>query len=97
MDSKRVGNQAILRSVNDRIRELNEAFAEAVGIDPMFVCECPDLACVSPISVTLDDYRRIREDDKQFIVIPDHVEPELVSAVEATESYVVVAVRDRLA
>src|SRR5690242_6698849 len=77
MDSKRVANQAILRSVNERISDLNESLAATLDLDPIFVCECSDLSCVTPITVALDDYRRVRENEKQFVVTPDHVEPEL--------------------
>ncbi len=94
MDSKRVANQAIFRDVNNRIQEINEPFSVVTGLDPVFVCECSDLTCVSPISVTLSDYRGIRENEGHFIVTPDHVERDLVRIVDANESYVVVALRD---
>jgi hypothetical protein len=96
MDSKRVANQAILRSVNDRIRDLNESFADTLGVDPHFICECSDLSCATPISVAIEDYRRVRQNETQFIVAPGHVEFELANVVQAKGSYVIVAVREDL-
>jgi hypothetical protein len=97
MDSKRVANQAVFRSVNDRISDLNESLADLLDGDPQFICECSDLACVAPISVAVENYRRIRENSRQFIVTPDHVEPDLADVVHANDGYVIVSIREHLA
>jgi hypothetical protein len=65
----------------DRFRELNErivAQLESAGTDLerghlTIVCECADPACHDTIAVTIDDYRRARDDGRHFIVVPYHV------------------------
>ena len=96
MDSKRVANQAVLRSVNERISELNEDFSVQLDLDEQFVCECPDLTCIEPISMTPPDYRRVRENRTWFIVVAGHIDTELEEVVETHEGFTVVAVPEDL-
>jgi hypothetical protein len=92
MDSKRVSNQAVLRSVNERILDLNEAFAQQLDLETRFLCECPDLNCTEPLAVPMDEYRRIREEPTWFLLTPGHVDPDLEEVVEDRGLYVVVSV-----
>jgi hypothetical protein len=96
MDSKRVANQAVFRNVNERISDLNEAFSVQLDLDAQVVCECPDLGCIQTISITPAEYGRIRENKTWFIVVADHIDPELQEVVEAHEHFAVVAVPERL-
>ena len=96
MDSKRVANQAVLRSVNERIRDLNEEYSAQLDLDPEFVCECADLRCIERISLDPAEYRRIRENKTWFIVFAGHIDPELEELIETHEGFSVVAVPERL-
>jgi len=96
MDSKRIANQAVFRSVNERITDLNETFAHAFGLDAAVVCECPDLECSSPISVPFAAYNRVREKRTWFLVLPEHVDHDLEEVIERHAEYVVVAVPEEL-
>jgi hypothetical protein len=96
MDSKRVANQTVFRSVNERIRDLNEDFSAQFDLDAHFVCECPDLGCIEPISIAPAEYRRIRENKAWFIVVSGHIDPELEDVIETHEGFTVVAVPERL-
>jgi hypothetical protein len=96
MDSKRVANQAAFRSVNERISDLNETFAHAFALDAAVICECPDLACSTPISVPFAAYHRIREKPTWFLVLPEHVDDDFEEVIERHAEYAVVAVPDDL-
>jgi hypothetical protein len=96
MDSKRVANQALLRSVNERIRDLNAEFSAQLDLDPHFICECPDLGCIAPISMAVAEYRRVRENKTWFILVADHVDTELEDVIETHEGFALVAVPERL-
>src|SRR5512133_3960208 len=97
MDSKRVANQAVLRSVNERISDLNETFsAQGLGLPARFVCECPDLECIEPVFIAPAEYRRIRENKTWFIVVAPHIDSELQDVIETHEGFTVVAVPERL-
>src|SRR3954447_8186870 len=69
---RRVGlNEALFRTVNERIDDLTETFA-VVSDDFEIVCECGDAACVERVAVPSADYRRIRSDSTLFLLVPGH-------------------------
>ena len=81
--------QALFRTVNERVGELNEAFAPVVPIGE-WVCECLDLACVRTILMPLDEYERIRAHPNRFFVLRGHEAPAVERIVESLDRYVVV-------
>jgi hypothetical protein len=88
--AKRIGlNEALFREVNERVRSVNVDFG-ATGGDGQFVCECGDDRCTEPIRVSLTEYERIRSDPALFFVRPGHQIPEVETAVEESEEYLVV-------
>ena len=69
---RRIGlNEALFREVNERVRTINEAFSQVLA-DAEFVCECGDDGCTERITLTLDDYERVRSEPTWFIVKPGH-------------------------
>jgi hypothetical protein len=73
---ERVGsNEAIFRHVNERITEMADDLAVTTL---QIVCECADVGCAEAIEIRSGQYRRAREDDAVFILVPEHV----LSAVE---------------
>jgi hypothetical protein len=69
---ERIGmNEAVFREVNERIRDVASAFN--LTSEPLdLICECGDAACNARISVTRDEYERIRADAQLFAVAPGH-------------------------
>jgi hypothetical protein len=84
-------NQALFRSVNARLLDLNQTF-ERLTDRSVFVCECADLECADGIDMTLQDYERVRANPRRFIVAPsaEHVVPEVERVVERHDNYFVV-------
>lgn len=80
-----------LREVNERLRELNEAF-EAITRDSEFICECANRDCIGHVPMTLAEYERIRSVPTRFLVLPEpyHVVPEVEDVVEENDGYYVV-------
>jgi hypothetical protein len=71
-DERRIGlNEALFREVNERVRTINEGFSQVLE-DAEFVCECGNQGCAERITLTLDDYERVRSDPTWFIVKPGH-------------------------
>ena len=83
-------NEALFREVNERLEDLATAFQEVAG-SAVFACECADLACVKQIDLSLDEYETIRSDPNQFVVLPEHVDPDVETVVRENEGFVVVA------
>ena len=83
-------NQSTYRSVNERLKDLNEAFEAAAAIGSEWVCECLDTECSNRISATPDEYETVRADPRTFIVYPGHVYPEFERVVRSNERFAVV-------
>ena len=83
--------QSLFRDVNERVKEINSAFAEHLPLGD-WVCECADNACTERIALTSQAYEAVRADPKRFIVAPsdDHVFEEIEDVVERTERFWVV-------
>ena len=84
---RRIGvNEAVLREANERIEDLNEAFATLTD-KLVLVCECGNADCVEKISLTRAAYEELRADPTQFAVVPGHETPNVEEVVERREGY----------
>lgn len=87
---KRVGlNEVLFREVNERLRELGDAFS-TVTEDADFVCECGDGSCTAQVRMLLREYEEIRTDPKRFFVVQGHEIPEYEKVVAEEDAYLVV-------
>jgi len=82
-------NEALFRSVNERVEEVNEVFATLTRHFEI-VCECGDIHCTDQISVELPAYEAVRSDSALFIVVPGHEIPDVEDAVEHRQAYTIV-------
>jgi hypothetical protein len=90
----RIGmNEAVFRSVNERIQEVANAFR--LSAEPLdLICECGNAACVERISLTTEEYEQLRADAHQFAVAPGHEVPDVEKVVARRNGYDIVA-KDR--
>jgi hypothetical protein len=84
-------NQSLYRAVNERVKEINEAFDELLPLGD-WICECANETCVERLALTHEEYEMIRATPTRFAVAPHarHVYPEVESTVEKHERYWVV-------
>ena len=82
-------NQSLFRAVNEKAKELNEAFASATGSFAI-ACECADIGCIETLEIAAAEYEEVRANPRHFAVLPDHIYPEVEQVVRTTEQYVVV-------
>jgi hypothetical protein len=88
--ARRIGaNEALYRSVNEKIEALSAAFG-AITETMSVVCECGDASCAEQIEVSMSDYERIRSDPTQFIIRPGHEIPDVEEVVEIHDEFHVV-------
>lgn len=83
-------NETLVRQVNERVKDVSDAFSD---VDPSpidFMCECGRADCTEPISLTLGEYEQVRSVPTHFFVLPDHVIPEVEAVVREGDRYVVV-------
>lgn len=84
--AERVGkNEALFREVNERIRELSAYETEAE-----FLCECADVSCTRPITITMTKYQEVRSNATHFVVLSGHVRPDLERVVAENDGFLVV-------
>jgi hypothetical protein len=80
--ARKIGeNEALYRSINEKIEDLNRAFG-TVTETMAVVCECGQLECTEQIELDLPTYERVRSEPAQFVVLPGHEIPDVESIVE---------------
>jgi hypothetical protein len=88
--TKRIGeNEALYRSINEKIEDLNASFgmvAESMAV----VCECGQLECAQQIELAMPTYERVRSDPTLFVVVPGHEIPDVETVVEEQSGFNVI-------
>jgi hypothetical protein len=84
-------NEAVAREINEQIEQANESRPASSFIH--FVCECGYGSCDLFIAVTRDEYERVRDDPRQFIVLSDHVILDVELIVEEHDRFAIVSKR----
>ena len=91
-------NEALIREVNERIAEVDKATEES-NFAPdetlfEFLCECgadrETGACVEHVSMTLNEYEQVRQQDDRFVVHPGHESDWLEWVAAQNERFVIV-------
>jgi hypothetical protein len=82
-------NEALARDVNERVGDVGESW---YGPDETleFICECSRDDCSSRVHLTMEDYRRVRSAVPWFVLVRDHIEPELEREVAPIRDVVIV-------
>jgi hypothetical protein len=78
-------NEALFREVNERVKEV---VPPEGGID--FICECGDKECIEHVTLTAEEYERVRSDPVEFFVKPGHQIPAVEEVVEEHERFLLV-------
>jgi hypothetical protein len=82
-------NESLFREVNENIARLEERHGTTTA-DPVFLCECANADCTEHLVVGPDVYARVREQPRQFVVIPGHEDARVEEVVETHRDYLIV-------
>ena len=79
-------------------REINEDVEGMHRVDPpgrriQIVCECALDGCGRVIAITVAEYRQVRDDPRQFAIVPEHVVGDIERIVSQNDRFAVVAKR----
>jgi hypothetical protein len=85
-------NEAIVREINEGIGEA-KASRTPEGDAPV-MCECGNLGCELLIAITVSEYEDVRQNARRFVVVKDHVIPDVERVVAETERFTVVEKRE---
>ena len=80
-------NEDLFRRINEKVEDVA---AQHGGDSHEFLCECSDPTCSKRVRVTLEDYRRVREDSRRFIVAKGHIVKEIERVVESAKDHAVI-------
>lgn len=70
---RKTHNQALFRSMNERIAELSARFGEQGDAGLLsFICECPEIDCRAFVRAPLEVYDRLGDDPAVFLVLKGH-------------------------
>jgi hypothetical protein len=87
----RVGtNEALFRTVNEEVEDLNRTLLGSSDGTMSIVCECGDLGCVEQLTVAIPTYEKIRADSALFFIKPGHEKPDVEDVVEQNAEWAVV-------
>ncbi|MBA3843060.1 MAG: hypothetical protein H0X39_10670 [Actinobacteria bacterium] len=82
-------NEAIFRSLNERIASLEIDFGRNALHD--FICECSTPDCFERITLTRVEYELVRNDGTHFLLAHGHEDIEIEQTVTLSKNYIVVA------
>jgi hypothetical protein len=86
--------EAAFRIANDRMASWEEASADAAEL---YFCECSQLECREKVSLTREQYERLRADPQHFVVVPGHEVPDVETVVATDPAHYVVEKPDAVA
>jgi hypothetical protein len=94
-ETERITNELVFRSVNERMKEIDDRLDTSVVGAPVgereeFVCECGQLDCMARFEMTRDQYESVRAHGARFVVLPGHEDPEIEQVVETHAQFLVV-------
>jgi len=87
-EKRMANNETLFREVNERVDDIATDF---VGGDDRstheYFCECANADCTFRVTLTHAQYRGIRADPRQFVVLPLHFTPEVETLVAKNEGH----------
>ena len=89
-DEKRAAlNQAVARDANETVEDVAAAWDPPA--DPTDIrCECSRADCRETLRVSHTEYESVRDDPRQFLVVPEHVDERIDRVVGSVRSYALV-------
>ena len=84
-------NEAVAREINEQIEDTNESRPPSSFMH--IVCECGYSTCDLFIAVTKDEYERVRNDPRRFLVVGEHVIVDVEEIVVESDRFTIVAKR----
>jgi hypothetical protein len=81
-------NEALFRAVNERVADVNQQVGPSERTE--FICECGNAGCIETVTLTLEQYERVRAHELHFVVRAGHERLDVESVIFAEGDFVVV-------
>ena len=94
-ETGRVRNETVFRTVNERMKEIDDRLDTVVvgapaGDREEFFCECDRLDCMARFEMTREQYEAVRAHSVRFVVLSGHEDPEIEQVIETHAQFLVV-------
>jgi hypothetical protein len=89
-ERRKAANEAVFRTVNERIKALQHSFAVAEREPLQMICECDRLDCLDRVSVGVEAYELVRSHPDEFIVSPGHEDAQVDEVIGVASGYTIV-------
>jgi hypothetical protein len=83
-------NQSLYRSINEKVKELNQIVSDVGFADSEWICECADTDCTVRVEATLPEYEAVRSNPRTFIISPGHLYPEVERVLAQNDRFMTV-------
>ena len=81
--------------LKDRCARIEEAYeSEPLGASTFIICECGLERCDQLITITKAEYERVRNDPRQFVIVREHLIPDVEQVVFEGDRFLVVRKRE---
>ncbi len=81
-------NESLFRSLNERLDQVREGTTSDEPTE--YFCECAQRSCASIVALSPQDYEHVRSAGDRFLVLPDHLIPDVERVLEKRETYWIV-------
>ena len=81
-------NEALFRVANERMADWEER--HSASETELYHCECAEPDCREKVSLTKDDYERVRQDSAHFVIAPGHEKPDIETVIESHDGWLMI-------
>ena len=85
-------NEATSRVINEGVETAFESEPQDAFL--FFICECGLEQCDRTVRITKAEYEQVRSDPRQFVILRDHLIPDVEQVVSDGDTFLVIAKRE---
>ena len=85
-------NEATSRVINEGMETAYESEPQDAHL--FFLCECGLEQCDRTVRITKAEYEQVRSDPRQFVILRDHLIPDVEQVVSDGDTFLVIAKRE---
>ena len=81
-------NESLFRSFNERLEQVRQGVSDDEPTE--YFCECAQRSCATMVALSPQEYEHVRSAGDRFLVIPEHMVPDVEQVLEKHSTYWIV-------
>jgi hypothetical protein len=81
-------NESLFRALNERLEQVREGVSAEDATE--YFCECAQRSCAAMVELSPQEYEYVRSAGDRFLVVPDHLVPDVERVFEKHTTYWIV-------